>query len=100
PPHTLSTLSLHDALPICPVDTVGLAAFDDVRTVDVERRAMAAVGRRAVNARGDRSDAAVRGRAAQLGQRVVGARVLGGRVVAVEDRKSTRLNSSHRTISY
>src|SRR5207248_3543621 len=91
----LYTLSLHDALPICPFALgaeASLTSFGLVRFLHGSLR----------KARG--SDRAPRGaiqrrdRARRLGR---GSADRHGRVLcAGADRKSTRLNSSHRTTSY
>src|SRR5437762_9389699 len=78
PPTSSSTLSLHDALPIL----LGAAAIAGGELRFAQRR----VHLRPVIARGRRLN---------LRQRFVGAPHLRQR-----DRKSTRLNSSHRCISY
>src|SRR5437867_6470321 len=73
----ISTLSLHDALPIC--DSGARAALGEFRVL--REKAVARVDGRSTRAHRRLEDPI----AAQ---------------VAVLDRKSTRLNSSHRTISY
>src|SRR3712207_7818749 len=75
------TLSLHDALPICRLLGGGEIDLVEVVAVGVPQKRPAGVGERDV----------VRGRGA--------VRRLAG-VVDREDRKSTRLNSSHANISY
>src|SRR5437667_4211203 len=70
------TLSLHDALPI----------YGSKEVLDAGTRL-----------RRDAEDVLVRA-ADELGQ--LGHRLLDGRLREIEDRKSTRLNSSHITISY
>src|SRR5207248_9952949 len=87
PPTPLSTLSLHDALPISLVhqDAAVLVLQSDGlrRPVGQEVRDAGAVG------------------GAHPGpDRVVGHQLEERLVGAAPDRKSTRLNSSHRTISY
>jgi hypothetical protein len=66
------------------IDAVVPAAGHDLRAVDLERDAMAAVGRQAVKARRDRADATALGGAVQLGQREPGAGVPGRGVLAVD----------------
>src|SRR5688572_32869619 len=75
------TLSLHDALPICPLR----AGVRDPRAAPRPRRA----ARRRRPARRRRARGADRARAAR-----------GARGDQRGDRKSTRLNSSHSQISY
>src|SRR5437867_5273027 len=73
------TLSLHDALPICdPAETAGRAAL----------------------ARRARAGHAPRDGAAPLHGAAHGVHRVGRGGGRGQDRKSTRLNSSHRTISY
>src|SRR5207248_11647847 len=74
PPPTISTLSLHDALPISPFPSDGRGEPE----TDLAEPAVAAAVKTVI----DRL---------QLELRVI---------EKTEDRKSTRLNSSHRTISY
>ena len=66
------------------VGAVCLAARDDLGAVDLDRRALAAVGRRAVETRRQRADPARRGGAPQRRQREPGAGVLGRRVLAID----------------
>src|SRR5258708_37340037 len=72
------TLSLHDALPICAVDVVRRDAVDDSRSGPGQGH------------RGGGTSQSARGC-------LVGTDSFAD---AVEDRKSTRLNSSHQIISY
>src|SRR5205085_10506659 len=95
-----STLSLHDALPICDPQPVGHSARDLVFLVYIK---MVAVG--------NDLHRAIAGRPAlELLRRIELARLLvapdiqpgacDARRELEEDRKSTRLNSSHSQISY
>src|SRR5207244_6309161 len=95
-PPQLYTLSLHDALPICP------------RQEDLKESNLP------LHARGERSDRAIQVDVEALGQPVgfrprlpsaqpaEEAHELAARHVLIKqkDRKSTRLNSSHQIISY
>ena len=66
------------------IDAIGLAARHQLRAVDLQRHAVAAVGGQPVKARRNRADAPARGRAPQLRQREPGAGVLGRGVLAVD----------------
>src|SRR5207248_7265214 len=92
PPTARSTLSLHDALPIC------IATQDRVRAVQPFVRFGPGAGQEG-SGLGLSLVAAIarlhRGRL-ELQSNDPGLKVL----VELPDRKSTRLNSSHRTISY
>ncbi len=66
------------------VDAVCLAAGNDLRTVLLERDAMAAIRRGAVKPRRNRPDAAFGGAPAQFGEGEVRARIFGCRVLAVD----------------
>jgi hypothetical protein len=65
------------------VDRIGLAAGDDFGSIDGQRGAMAAVRRRAVKARSQRTDAPGRRGLPQRSEREVSGRVGGRRVLAV-----------------
>src|SRR5207248_8185046 len=88
------TLSLHDALPILPL--VAKLDADDAKTRDAATAALKALGRPAVHAclRLDQSNLSPEQR-----NRLSAFYAAEGwiHVPDVEDRKSTRLNSSHRT---
>src|SRR3712207_8970106 len=80
PPTEIYTLSLHDALPICgPRVGAVVRLAGDVEAELLEQRAVL-LGRRA-----ERGEEVAHHHAVQAG---------------LEDRKSTRLNSSHANISY
>ena len=66
------------------VGAVCLAPRDDLRTILLERHAMASIRRRAVEARRNGTDAAFGRASAQLRKREVSGRVLRGRVLAVD----------------
>ncbi len=66
------------------VGAIGAAARDELGAVDLERGALAAIGRRAVEARGQRADAPGNGRAPQRRQREPRAAVFHRRVLAVD----------------
>src|SRR5699024_11938814 len=94
PPPLFSTLSLHDALPISRTDLLRPVRDD-----------LSAHGRRAPEHRSDGDAGAADGHGAPAGD----VPELGGRFgaagdrrveVLLRDRKSTRLNSSHVSISY
>src|SRR5206468_12088330 len=93
-PPDISTLSLHDALPICH-DVLGDAA-------GLARRVLGRGRRRLLALRVGDEGAVARGPHARMIGKLQGLvdddppAVL----LAVEDRKSTRLNSSHDQISY
>src|SRR5207248_9938579 len=90
PPTCSSPLSLHDALPISPAAAAEAAGLRQRRALPHERRRRAALSLRL---RGrDHRAADVEALERHLGHRPLEARG--------PDRKSTRLNSSHRTISY
>src|SRR5207248_11556353 len=80
-PTAIYTLSLHDALPICTVNSKQSAI--NCRCVSLDYRGVG------ISLRGEIRTS--RNEALQIRLR---------RSVAAPDRKSTRLNSSHRTISY
>src|SRR5690606_39723241 len=91
-PTSTSSLSLHDALPI-----FGAVA----RNVDDTPHALDAVGGENLHGIADR--AADRGHASPRDRRrgqAVGEASCGRRTIDHQDRKSTRLNSSHVKISY
>src|SRR5207248_4809973 len=85
PPTAISTLSLHDALPICAL------VFDESEQVDGDLLLRLVVVGERVEERldGSRPDGRERG-----------ARAIDNQSQQQIDRKSTRLNSSHRTTSY
>src|SRR5262249_25035186 len=56
----------------------------ELRTIDFERRAMAAVGRQAMKARRDGADPAICRLPAQLGEREIGADIFGTCVLAID----------------
>src|SRR5438552_11707173 len=66
------------------IDFVRPTTRDDLRTVDLERHTMAAIGRSTMKARCNRPDAARSRPLTQLGQRKIGSRVLGRRVLAID----------------
>src|SRR5438034_7427714 len=65
------------------VDRVFLATAHDLPTIDLERHPMTAVGRQAMKARSDSSDPAVGRLSTQLGEREIGADVLGTCMLAI-----------------
>ena len=65
------------------IDLVGLAAGEDIRRVDIDGDAVAAIGRRTEEARRDLSDASRGGGFEELRQRKPGATVGSCRVLAV-----------------
>src|SRR5207253_4377943 len=99
PPSVLYTLSLHDALPICLVDTTdrlrerllrarGVARGDggaQLLDLGLHLRQVPAVADPALEA---------------LPHGLLRGRVLSHSLFSLRDRKSTRLNSSHVAISY
>src|SRR5207248_9784490 len=89
PPTSLYTLSLHDALPILQGQNVGYGAQFIVLQPTPPRRIVVAYT-------DPGSPAAMAPESLARGASVL---AIDG-VDAVKDRKSTRLNSSHRTISY
>src|SRR5207249_10293770 len=99
PTAEVSPLSLHDALPICAFETrlAGQAAGVEAEAEAARRAGRTLGGRggahRVHGAGGGRAPG--RGGAACPGARGVSSRAPGSR-----DRKSTRLNSSHVSISY
>src|SRR5688500_6405080 len=98
PSTTTSTLSLHDALPICDVGIVVAALERDVEAFD--RAALGEVERLAL---GDALDDVEQDDVAELlrrGEMGEGAADIAGTDERDLDRKSTRLNSSHLVISY
>src|SRR5438094_762479 len=95
PPPEIYTLSLHDALPICRGHAEG-DRFPRMTGVDHVHARLGQRGRDAV----DRGDG-VAGIEATVGRRAL--EHLHDEcplAFLLQDRKSTRLNSSHRTISY
>src|SRR5690242_11462268 len=98
-PSSLSyTLSLHDALPIFPARSRILDHRTEVVAAEVVRQLQPEPGEL-------HADAGLEAAALDVGEDVlVGAddrrRLLLGRDLLAEDRKSTRLNSSHMSISY
>src|SRR5207253_10769899 len=95
PPHTPSTLSLHDALPIFATPGKGGTGRKNVAAdLPVGRHELLLDGGDARP--GDRRDGQVAH--LQAGRHEIFARVEG--LLPGEDRKSTRLNSSHVAISY
>src|SRR5207248_11033977 len=89
-PSHIYPLSLHDALPI------SFAAVIDANN-GADR---IAIGFRAGEMQPQRSVSGTDIVAKKIGRPVVGGEKQIHVAVAIEDRKSTRLNSSHRTISY
>src|SRR5205807_6354751 len=94
-PSEIYTLSLHDALPICPVpEELGPDEPDDlVRIPEAVRRAV------------DRHESAAPRHVVEQGPLGPGVDPIDvgveqERLVSRQDRKSTRLNSSHLVISY
>src|SRR5204862_8237665 len=85
PRPVLYTLSLHDALPICPTVVIVFDAVQDMITIVTPVRGEAGI-----------AAAAAFNRATERLSAIVDA--LGGTIE--RDRKSTRLNSSHVEISY
>src|SRR5207248_8394204 len=88
----ISTLSLHDALPIC--------ALPDPVDAQLAQKPLRRV-RAHVTAAAERLDTAVGAPVRRLARKQLGrARPVVHQLAVGRDRKSTRLNSSHRTISY
>src|SRR5205807_3147499 len=97
PPTTISTLSLHDALPICALDRLRQVDEREHRPVEVREVRPQALALRV----GEALDRVLHGRPIVAGGAVGSATTAptgAGRLG--RDRKSTRLNSSHLVISY
>src|SRR5205814_9583989 len=98
PTEVLYPLSLHDALPISP-QAVVLAVMDDNDVVEhVARQFVRRHGVSAVEVLRERADCCAEDyRSADAWRDIAEA---ARRLLSCEDRKSTRLNSSHLGISY
>src|SRR5207244_11552001 len=96
-PSALSTLSLHDALPIFgadTVDTIPPATFDAFRDHGRLRPSLTENVERAAKTMADLAKAGI------SMKEVTDKLMIDGVKLFAEDRKSTRLNSSHQIISY
>src|SRR5207248_6346282 len=89
-----STLSLHDALPICPRDAVTIETFSR------ELEAIADVLRQFVLRAPPNIVEGFGIGAIREAFNAIGTASILRKLSLEQDRKSTRLNSSHRTISY
>src|SRR5207248_3809627 len=89
-PHQLYPLSLHDALPISHPSTVACSAVATAEQATVEGWVIDSACTYSKNLSQPKSVACAKS-CARAGSPLV---------ILTEDRKSTRLNSSHRTISY
>src|SRR5207248_4894739 len=99
PSSSLSSLSLHDALPICPNQIFVASLPKSPLTPEQQRAVVDVCARRLVTSHGLRSGAGRAGLSRALRRCPSRPR----RSLSPRDgvdRKSTRLNSSHRTISY
>src|SRR5207249_9849556 len=97
PPTPIHTLSLHDALPISFLGvTTGDLTPSLARNLGYEVRRGALVG--AVEEGSPAEKAGIRG--GQGEKQIDGQTITPGGDIIVADRKSTRLNSSHVSISY
>src|SRR5205807_4164677 len=97
PPTAISTLSLHDALPIYHRDRIAQSLADDGRR-HLQHLAHAGAAARALIA--DHHDVARLDLLARHRRERVLLAVEHARGTTMRDRKSTRLNSSHLVISY